>query len=78
MGKVTAKDVQESLKKVEEKKDEIVVGKVKLKLEKDKGTGEWVVKWIENGKFNDDKSYYTDDKEDAIGTMKDMATRIKK
>ena len=76
-GKVTAKDLREALDKTE-KVSEIKVGNVKLKIEKDRGTGEFVVKWIENGKFNDDKSYYTDDEQDAVDTMKDMVKRIKK
>jgi len=38
---------------------------------------EYIVQWIEKGKVNDDKSYYTDDKKDAIGTMQAMAKEIK-
>lgn len=37
--------------------------------------GEFVVKYYENGKFNDEKSYYTEDWEDAVATMKDMKKR---
>jgi hypothetical protein len=42
------------------------------KPEKDTNTGEWVVKWMTNGKRDEAKTYYTDDKQDAIDTMKEM------
>jgi hypothetical protein len=38
--------------------------------------GEYIVRWIENGLFNSEKSYYTDDYEDAVLTMEDMKRRI--
>jgi hypothetical protein len=47
-----------------------------LTLKRKPETNEWVVQWVENGRVNDDKSYYTDDKQDAIGTMKDMQQRM--
>ena len=58
------------------KGQEIIVGNVKLKIVKDTDTSEYIVRWIENGKVNDDKSYYTNDLKDAIGTLKLMAKEI--
>jgi hypothetical protein len=42
---------------------------------KDHSTGEWVVKWMTNGKRDEDKTYYTDDKQDAIDTAKHMTQK---
>ena len=36
-------------------------------------TDEWVVKVYINGKYQEGPTYYTDDKDDAIATMKHMA-----
>ena len=58
--------------------DEITVGNVKLKTVKDSETGEWIVKYYENGKFQEGPTYYTDDKQDALDTMADMANRLEK
>lgn len=51
---------------------------VKLRLKKvgDQFDVEYMVQWVENGKVNDAKSYYTQDKEDAVNTMRDMQRRI--
>lgn len=38
--------------------------------------GEYVVKVYINGKYSEDDTYYTDDKEDAINTRFDMITRF--
>jgi hypothetical protein len=46
--------------------------KIEYKLRRKSETNEWVVAAYVNGKFNDEKSYYTDDKQDAIKTMKMM------
>jgi hypothetical protein len=46
--------------------------RIKLTLFNNKDYGEWIVKWWENGKWVESKSYYTDDKGDAISTMKHM------
>jgi len=35
-------------------------------------TNEWVVKWMINGKRDENKTYYTDDKRDAFDTYKQM------
>ena len=42
------------------------------KVKRKSSTNEWVVAAYVNGKFDEDKSYFTDDKQDAIGTMKYM------
>lgn len=52
--------------------------KVELKLKRKPETDEWVVQYIENGKVNDDKSYYTSDKEDAEKTMETMKKDLNK
>jgi len=54
----------------------LVVGDIKLSVQPKTDTGEWVVWWIENGRKNEAKSYFTDDKTDAMSTMQDMAKRI--
>lgn len=41
-------------------------------------TNEWVVKWYVDGKYDEDKTYYTDDKSDAEDTYKDMVDRANK
>lgn len=58
------------------KPHETVIGNVKLKLAKDTDTGEYIVKWIENNRVNDDKSYFTNDLTDAMQTMDAMAKRL--
>jgi hypothetical protein len=47
--------------------------KVKLSTVRKVETDEWVVKVYVDGKYKEDSTYYTDDKEDAIATMKHMA-----
>lgn len=42
---------------------------------KDTNTGEWVVKWMTNGKRDEDKTYYTDDLKDAQDTAKHLQQR---
>ncbi|MCK5607718.1 hypothetical protein KAR91_37885 [Candidatus Pacearchaeota archaeon] len=58
----------------------VTVGDVKLTTIKD--ADEWVVKYYENGKLNEDKTYYAGNgegaKEDALGTMADMADSLGK
>ena len=39
---------------------------------KNSATGEWVVKWMTNGKRDENKTYYTDDEQDAKLTAKQM------
>lgn len=46
--------------------------RVEFKLVRKTSTDEWVVKVYIDGKFNEDKSYYTDDKTDAENTKKLM------
>lgn len=50
---------------------------VKLKIVRKPSTDEWVVRWIENGRVNENKSVYTNDKEDAQGTLRHMQREIK-
>lgn len=49
---------------------------VKLVLKKDPATQEFAVRWYEDGKYDEDKTYYTDDQQDAIVTMNDMIKRV--
>jgi len=57
----------------------VEVVKPTLKLRYLSGWGEWCVKWYdEDGKFDETKSYYTDDKQDAKDTMKMMQAEIDK
>lgn len=46
--------------------------KVKLCTVRKVETDEWVVKVYVDGKYKEGPTYYTDDKEDAIATMKHM------
>lgn len=41
-----------------------------LKIRKVSETGEWRVEWWENGRYDEEKTYYTDDYEDALLTAK--------
>lgn len=45
---------------------------VKYSIKKKSETGEWMVAAYVNGKFDDDKTYYTNDKADAVGTLDAM------
>jgi hypothetical protein len=47
--------------------------KIKLSTVRKVETDEWLVKVYVDGKYDEGKTYYTDDKEDAIATMKEMA-----
>lgn len=47
--------------------------KIKLSTVRKAETNEWIVKVYIDGKYDEDKTYYTDDKQDAIDTMKHMA-----
>jgi hypothetical protein len=49
---------------------------VLLRIHRKAETNEWVVQWRENGRINDNKSYFTDDRQDAEATMRDMERRI--
>jgi hypothetical protein len=46
---------------------------VKLKIKHLPETNEWKVQWFEDGVLNEDRSYYTDDREDAEMTARAMA-----
>lgn len=53
------------------------VDKVVLKLSKKKNDyDEFVIRFYKNNKFDEMRSYYTDDWDDAIGTINDMAKRL--
>ncbi len=54
---------------------EIILGPVKLKLYYDPDIKEYVIRWIENGKWDENKSYHTNDLDDAVGTMHLMAQK---
>lgn len=45
---------------------------VRLTLARKPETNEWLVKVYINGKYNENATYYTDDKQDAIDTAKTM------
>jgi hypothetical protein len=49
--------------------------KIEYRLKRKVETNEWIVAAYVDGKFDDDKSYYTDDKQDAIDTMADLKKR---
>jgi len=46
---------------------------VKLKVKRLPETNEWKVQWFEDDVLNEDRSYYTDDREDALMTARAMA-----
>ena len=48
---------------------------VKLDIKKN-SYGEFVVRWIEDGRRIEAKCYYTDDKQDAVDTKKEMQKEI--
>ena len=52
-------------------------GKVRLNLRKTEWD-EYEVEWVENDKRNEDKTNYTDDLDDAVGTMKMMMEHYEK
>lgn len=45
---------------------------VKIDIKYTSSLDEYCVRYLENGIKNEDKSYYTDDKEDAKATMQAM------
>lgn len=51
-------------------------GNVQLRLMKDTETGEFVVAWFEGNKYDENKSYRTDNAQDALGTMSEMGKRL--
>jgi len=50
--------------------------RAQLRIRRNVETNEWVVQWGENGRIDDNKSYFTDDRQDAEATMRDMERRI--
>ena len=51
---------------------------VKYSVKKNSETGEWMVAAYVNGKFDDGKTYYTNDKADAVGTLDHMRKSAEK
>lgn len=74
--KIDTTDPNSTWKIKESAINELTKKGVELRLVRKPETDEWVVKYYENGKYNEEKTYYTDDKDDAIGTMKNMQARI--
>jgi len=52
--------------------DLVALEGTRLTLVRNPSTDEWIVKVFVNGKYDEGKTYYTDDKQDAINTMKQM------
>ena len=52
-------------------------GNVKIIVKRKPSTDEWVARYFVDGKYNEDASYYTDDKQDAIDTAKHMIEHTK-
>lgn len=63
-------DFGPALAKMELKDDDVVL--FKLSIHKERNSGEYIVKWIEAGKWSEDKSYFTGDLKDALATMEVM------
>ena len=61
---------------ITKRSESVTKDNVKLVLNKDTATGEFAVKYYEDGNYSEDKTYYTDDKQDAIDTMNDMIKRV--
>lgn len=47
-----------------------------IRIKRNFQTEEYMVAWFSNGKFNDDKTYYTDDLGDAYDTFKAMQPQV--
>ncbi len=47
---------------------------VTLSIKRKPETNEWKVVWVEDGKYSEAKTYYTDDPEDAVGTLRWLLT----
>lgn len=47
-------------------------GEITLKIKRDRTWNEYIVQWVVNKEVDDDKSYHTDDKQDAEQTMEAM------
>lgn len=54
----------------------IIKGAVKLVLKRKVETDEWLVIYYENGKRDEGKTYYTNDKKDAMDSLNFMAARL--
>jgi len=67
------KEMEESSAYEIVKSEEVTVA---MRMVRKASTNEWVVKVYYNGKFNEEASYYTEDRDDAIATMDDMLKRL--
>jgi hypothetical protein len=50
--------------------------KVKFKIRQDKEWNEWIVEVRINGELSEEKSYHTDDRDDAISTKHKMEQEL--
>jgi len=57
------------------KTGESTMAHVKIDIRFDSDTGEYRVRYFENGEYLEGPTYYTDDRRDARTTAKDMAQR---
>lgn len=60
---------------VDEFLDDVEQVKVSLLLSYNSRWNEYSVRWIEEGKTDEEKTYRTDDRDDAVATMEAMAER---
>ncbi len=51
-------------------------GNVEIKIKKKQSTGEWLAIYYENGKRDEAKTYYTDDRQDTEDTAQFMIDRL--
>jgi len=71
-GYFTEKTITDKLGKLLSSTSKAAASGTRLSLVRKSDTDEWVVKVFIDGKYDESKSYYTDDKQDAINTMSKM------
>lgn len=78
--KLPKEDLDESTEHLDEarKVDEFESGTHKATIHKDTDTGEYKVKFHTDGKHLKDADYFTDEKDDAIGTAKHQIEKMNK
>lgn len=54
----------------------LVCGNIMLTLKRCATLNEWRVCWFENGCYCESKTYFTDDRQDAVNTMNAMFGRL--
>jgi len=52
------------------------LGSIRLEIMQDNQTEEWSVKWYEDDKLDEGKTYYTDDYQDAVNTKHQMLVKL--